>query len=82
MFDQLVGFSTKTIIPLAIMASESIAHSAFGLIVKQQLADFCNNHLVNQSPLQQAVLPAFLLNSKYKVFSRGSASKGNLLRIC
>ena len=55
------------------MASESIAHSAFGLIVKQQLADFCNNHLVNQSPLQQAVLPAFLANSKYKVFSRGSA---------
>ena len=25
-------------------------------IRKQQLADFCNNHLVNQSPLEQAVL--------------------------
>ena len=31
MFDQIVGF-TKTIIPLALMASESKAHSAFGLV--------------------------------------------------
>ena len=30
-FDQLVDF-TKTIIPLALIASESIAHSAFGLM--------------------------------------------------
>ena len=31
-FDQLELNFTKTIIPLALIASESIAHSAFGLI--------------------------------------------------
>ena len=30
-FDQLVDF-TKTIIPLALMASESISHSVFGFM--------------------------------------------------
>ena len=30
-FDQLVGL-TKTIIPLALMGSESMAHSTFGLM--------------------------------------------------
>ena len=44
-------------------------------IRKQQLADFCNNHLVNWSPLQQAVLPAFLANFKYMVFSLGPHQK-------
>ena len=38
MFDQIVGF-TKTIIPLALMASESKAHSAFGLVT---------NYVINQ----------------------------------